>query len=130
MVPIMIHVAQYGIIITHSLILVFHCCIILKIIPYNIVWGGRLKSDTEMVRFETVSILINLFFLLVLLVHSNILTVDYPKIIMKIILWIMMILFAINTLGNMVSKNKLEQRLFTPITIMLSIFSLILALTT
>ncbi len=125
----MIHFAQYGIIIILSLILVFHCCIMFKIIPFNIVWGGRLKSDKEMYRFETASILINLFFLFALLVHSNILIADYSKIIMKIILWIMTILFAINTLGNIVSKNKLEKRLFTPITILLTIFSLILALT-
>ena len=125
----MLHFAQYGIIIILSIILVFHFCILFKIIPYNIVWGGRLKSDKEMYRFETVSVLINVFFLFASIVHSNFIRFDYPLMIMKIILWIMTILFAINTLGNIFSKNKLEQRLFTPITILLTIFSLILALT-
>ena len=43
-------------------------------------------------------------------------------------LWIMTGLFLLNTFGNAVSKNKIERLLFTPITILLTIFSLILAL--
>lgn len=125
----MIHFVQYGIIIILLMFLVFHCCIIFKIIPYNIVFGGRLKSDKEMYRFETASVLINLIFLFALIVHSNILRFDYPEIIMKIIFVIMTMLFAINTIGNIFSNNKLEQIIFTPITILLTIFSLILTLT-
>lgn len=121
--------AQYGLLVIFFVFLVFHILVIIKKIPYNIVWGGRLKSDIEMYRFETASVLINLFFLFVILVHSNFLTITFPKIIMTIILWVMTGLFALNTLGNIVSKNKLEQRLFTPITIILTLFSLILALT-
>ncbi len=40
----------------------FHFLILLKIIPYDITWGGRLKSDEEMFVFETISIIVNLFF--------------------------------------------------------------------
>lgn len=58
----MLIIAQYGLLIILSIFLVFHCLILCKIIPYNILWGGRLKSDIEMYRFETVSILINCFF--------------------------------------------------------------------
>lgn len=126
----MIPIAQFGLLILLSLFLILHFIIILKIIPYNLVWGGRLKTDKEMYRFEIVSILINSFFLFVVLVHSCILTISFHKIIMTIILWVMTALFAFNTLGNILSKNKLEQKLFTPITILLTIFSLILALTT
>lgn len=125
----MIYFAQYVLLIILCVILVLHICILLKVIPYKIVWGGRLKSDAEMYRFETVSILINLIFLFIILVQSHYLTIDFPKKIMTIILWIMTALFTLNTFGNLMSKNKLEKRLFTPITIILTIFSLILALT-
>jgi hypothetical protein len=123
----MINFAQYGLIVILSLFLVLHICVLLKFIPYNIVWGGRLKTDTEMYRFEVVSILMNLFFLFVILVQSGFLIIDFPKIIMTVILWVMTILFLFNTFGNIKSKNKIEQKLFTPITIILTIFSLILA---
>jgi hypothetical protein len=125
----MVNFAQYGLIIILSIFLVLHFLILLKFIPYNIVWGSRLKSDTEMYRFEIVSILINLFFLFIILVQSSILTIDFPKKTMTIILWFITALFVFNTFGNVISNNKIEQKLFAPITIILTIFSLILALT-
>jgi hypothetical protein len=42
-------------------VILFHICIIFKIIPYNIAWGGRLTNDNEMYVFECISILINAF---------------------------------------------------------------------
>lgn len=125
----MVNFAQYGIIIILSVFLALHVLILLKIIPYNVVWGGRLKSDKEMYRFEIVSIVLNLFFLFIILVQASMLAIDFPKKTMTIILWSMTALFVLNTSGNVISKNKIEQKLFTPITIILTIFSLILALT-
>ena len=124
----MISIAQWGLLILLSLFLVLHFTILLKLIPYNLVWGGRLKSDKEMYRFEIFSILINSLFVIVILVQGSFLTIDIPKKIITYALWLMSGLFLLNTVGNVTSKNKLEQRLFTPITILLAIFSLILAL--
>ncbi len=124
----MIQIAQYGLILILSAVLIFHILVILKIIPYTIVWGGRLKTDKDMYKFEAVSILVNLIFLAIILIYSDILKIDLPGIFITILLWIMAALFALNTLGNLMSKNKLEQKLFTPMTVILTIFSVILAL--
>jgi hypothetical protein len=124
----MINIAQSGLLILLSLFLVLHFIILLKLIPYHLVWGGRLKSDKEMYRFEIFSIVISSLFVLVVLVQAHFLTIDIPKKIITYALWLMAGLFLLNTFGNITSKNKLEQRLFTPITILLAIFSLILAL--
>lgn len=123
----MINFAQYGLLIVLSLFLIIHICILLKFIPYTIVWGGRLKSDTEMYRFEAVSILINLFFLFIILIQSGFVAMNFPKIIITVLLWAMTILFLFNTFGNILSKNKIEQRLFAPLTIILTILSFMLA---
>ena len=125
----MIGFAQYGLIVLLSASLVFHFGVILKIVPYKIVCGGRLKSDTEMYRFEIVSILINFVFLFIILVQSGMLFVAVPQKIMTVVLWIMAALFLFNTFGNAVSKNRIERWVFTPLTIILTILSLILALT-
>jgi hypothetical protein len=124
----MINIAQIGLLILLSMFLVLHFIILLKLIPYNLVWGSRLKSDKEMYRFEIFSILINSLFVIIILVQASFLTIDIPKKIITYALWLMTGLFLLNTLGNVTSKNKLEQRVFTPIAIMLAIFSLILAL--
>ena len=125
----MIHFAQYLLLLVLSVFLALHFLIFLKFIPYNIVWGGRLKSDAEMYRFELVSIVINLFFLFIILVQSSILTINFPQKIMTILLGLMTALFAFNTLGNIKSMNKIERIYLTPITLILTICSLILALT-
>ena len=124
----MISIAQWGLLILLSLFLILHFIILLKLIPYNLVWGGRLKSDKEMVRFEIFSILINSLFVIVILMQMSFLTIDIPKKVITYFLWLMTGLFLLNTLGNAISKNKLEKRLFTPVTILLAIFSLTLAL--
>ena len=124
----MIPVSHAGLIILLSLFLILHLLILFKIIPYQLVWGGRLKSDKEMYRFEGVSILLNMLFLLVILVQSGILAIEIPKNIIIYALWVMMGLFVLNTLGNLLSKNKIERWVFTPLTILLALFSFILAL--
>ena len=107
--------------------LVLHFIIMLKILPYQMVWGGRLKSDQEMYRFESISIIINLVLLFFIINYSNLLDIGLPTHISRFILWLMTIVFVLNTLGNAVSKNKLEQRLFTPLTILMALFSFVLA---
>lgn len=124
----MIPIAQFGLIILLSLFLVLHLAILAKIIPYHLVWGGRIKSDKEMYRFEIFSILLNVVFVIVVLVQLNLFAPDVPKKMVHFALWMMTGLFLLNTVGNAMSKNKFEQRVFTPITILLTIFSLILAL--
>ena len=124
----MITIAQSGLLILLSLFLIFHFIILLKIIPYNLIWGGRLKSDKDMYRFEIFSIIFNAIFLIVILVQAGVLPIEIPKKIITYALWVMAVLFCLNTVGNAVSKSKIEQRVFTPVTILLAIFSLILAL--
>lgn len=121
-------IAQFGLLILLPLLLLLHLTILLKIVPYHFIWGGRLKTDKEMYRFEISSILINALLVIVVLVQANFLTIDIPRKIITAILWLMTGLFLLNTLGNAVSKNKLEHRLFTPVTILLTLFSLRLAL--
>lgn len=121
-------IAQFGLLILLSLFLLMHFIILIKILPYNLVWGGRLKTDKEMYRFELFSILINALFIIVVLVQANLWSIDIPKKIITFLLWLMTGLFLLNTFGNAISKNKLEQRLFTPLTLLLAVLSLCLAL--
>lgn len=125
----MVIIAQYGLMLMLTLLLILHLCIFLRIVDYKFVWGGRLKSDKEMYRFETLSILINSFLILFMLIYANLLPIDLPTKVMNYILWIMTIMFLVNTTGNIASDNKVEKWLFTPITVFLTIFSSILALT-
>lgn len=124
----MVNAAQFGLLILLSLFLLLHFIILLKIIPYNLIWGGRLKSNNEMYRFEIFSILINSLFIIVILTQAGFLILNIPNKMITYALWLMTGLFLLNTFGNATSKNKIERMLFTPVTILLTIFSLVLAL--
>lgn len=101
-------------------VLLFHLCIMLKIVPYEITWGGRLKNDSQMYIFETISILINLFLFLILLIKGTYLKEYMPMKIVNLILWLFFILFGLNTLGNILAKTNFE-KFFTLLTLAFSI---------
>lgn len=125
---ISVHTAARGMIIILSLIIIFHVLVLTGIIPYKIVWGGRLESTTDMIRFEVVSIGINLLMLATAANKSGYLNWGKSKQWVRIGLWIMVVLFSINTLGNLVAINIWEKIIFTPLTLLLAFFSLRLAM--
>ena len=92
-----------------SAVIVFHLCIIVKIIPYTIAWGGRLHNDSEMYVFEFVSIGINLFLGFVLLMKGQYLKFYFKEKIVNLTLWFFFGLFVLNTIGNLFAKTTFEK---------------------
>lgn len=121
-------IATKGMVVILSLVLVFHLLVLFGLIPFDIVWGGRLKNSSEMISFETVSIGINLILLAIVGIHSGFLKIGLSKRIIKIAVWLMFALFVLNTIGNLFSNNYWEKIIFTPLTLLLAIFSLRLVL--
>ncbi len=99
---------------------IFHLFIIIKVIPYEITWGGRLQNDSEMYVFETISLAINLFLGLILLIKGNYIKQVIPLRVVDIILWVFFILFGLNTIGNIFAETNFE-KLFSILTIASSI---------
>ena len=89
----------------------FHLTILTKIIPYDLTWGGRLNNDPEMYVFESVSILINLFLGFILLIKGDYLSKVIPIKVVNIILWIFLLVFGLNTLGNILAETLFEKSL-------------------
>ena len=96
-------------------VILFHICIIVKLIPYNIAWGGRLTNDNDMYVFESISILINLFLSWLLLMKGEFVEFKFPNKTVNLILWIFFALFILNTVGNLFAKTNFE-KLFTLLT--------------
>jgi hypothetical protein len=87
------------------------------------VWGGRLKSASEMVAFEVPSIALNLLFVVIILLIAGYILSPLPPKVLRVIAWIMAGFFMLNTLGNLVSNSGLERIIFTPVTILLAVCS-------
>lgn len=102
------------------LAIIFHFLIMVKIIPYNITWGGRLKNDREMYVFETFSILVNGFFILILLFKAGYVESLLQTKVLDTILWVFFAIFSINTIGNIFAKTRFE-KYFTIVTLLLAV---------
>ncbi|MFC5271324.1 hypothetical protein [Adhaeribacter terreus] len=121
-------VAAIGLLAIQTLMIGFHLLILTGVIPFNIVWGGRLKTHEQMVSFELVSVSMNLLMVLVVAVYSGLLNLKVNRTFLRGLLWGMMALFLLNTIGNLLSVNALEKAIFTPATLLLALFSLRLAI--
>lgn len=106
-------------------VIIFHLCIVAKIIPYEITWGGRLQNDSEMYVFETISIMINLFLGFVLLMKGGYIKGYFRQKTVNIILWIFLILFILNTIGNILAKTNFEKS-FAVLTLIFAILILVI----
>ncbi len=88
---------------------IFHLLIFIKVIPYAITWGGRLQSDQEMYVFETISIIINAFYIFILLQKRNFTKPYFTQKTISIALWVFFVIFSLNTAGNIVAKTDFEK---------------------
>lgn len=120
--------AAFGLIILLSLITVFHLSVLIGIIPFNIVWGGRLAEHSQMVIFESVSITINLLMIATVGLKAKLIFSRVSPKFIRIALWIMAGVFVLNTIGNLASVNTFEKIIFTPVTAILAVLSIRLAL--
>lgn len=65
--------------------------------------------------------------LCIVAIQAKVIKLRIHPIVLKITLWLMVFIFAMNTISNIMSLNDMERYIFTPITLLLTIFSFILA---
>jgi len=121
-------VATLGLLTLFSLVIVFHILVLVQVIPYKIVWGGRLENDMQMIQFEGISIALNLIMLALVAIYSGYLKWEINRRWIQLGMWIMVALFLLNTVGNLFAINDWERWIFTPITFLLAVFSFRLAI--
>lgn len=117
-----------GLLLFLSLFVLLHLLILFSIIPFEMVWGGRIKNHDEMVRLELVSIVANLLMLAIVAVRAGLLRIRLSNTFMRVVFWLMSGLFLLNTVGNILSTNDFERFVFTPVTIILTMLCLRLAI--
>ncbi len=116
--------AVRALIILLSAVVLFHLLVLFGVIPHDIVWGGRLTDRSQVTRFELISISINLVMIFVVMIRGRIIKAPIEPLILRIALWVMTVLFILNTIGNIISLNNFERYVFTPITLLLAFFCL------
>jgi hypothetical protein len=116
--------AVWTVIILSCMTIIFHILILLRIIPYENVWAGRLKRVDEMYIYESISIAVNCILIVIVLIKIRMINAGIFHTFINILLWIFVLLFILNTAGNLTSKTTLETIIATPLTFVLALLCL------
>jgi hypothetical protein len=94
--------------------------------PIKLLWGGKIKTIDELLKFEIISLVVSIFCLIIVLVRSQSLIsifIDFSR----VTLWLLFFLFILNTIGNLIAESIFEKS-FALVTLILSILCLRMAL--
>lgn len=121
-------IASYIILAINTMALFMHGLILLNILPYGFVWGGRLKKQEDVILFEMISILIQIVFISIVAVKAGYILKGKFKRTSNIGIWAIFAVMILNSLGNLASHSFLETVVMTPITILLALLVFRLAI--
>lgn len=102
-------------------VLFVHVLVLVGVVPYTVVWGGRIESQEQMQVSEMISIVSVMLMMWVLAMKSRRLSQVIPEKVLDVIIWAIAVLFGLNTLGNFLSENIFEKVFFTPLTLLLMV---------
>ncbi|CAN5259332.1 hypothetical protein BH11BAC5_BH11BAC5_50050 [soil metagenome] len=105
-------------------VLLFHTMVLTKVLSYAFVWAGNINSEKEMKILEGISIIINVFAILILVLKGEYIKHNISEKILNIIIWTLVFFFSLSTIGNLFAKSKFELYFFTPLTLISAILCL------
>ena len=122
-------IAFWILLVLNGLVIIFHSLVLSSIIPYSIVWAGKLNSKEEMIQFELISISVNIVLLLILIFKRKFVLMNKSSPIINVFLWLFVFVFFLNTIGNLFAKSSLETFIATPLTFIAALLCFRLVLT-
>lgn len=109
------------------LAILFHLLVMAGMVPSDIVWGGHVQSQDELIKMESISLIILVFMALIIAIKARWIFFKIAKL-TDYVIWLIPFLFFLNTLGNSQALNSMERFIFTPITLVLTLISLRIAI--
>ncbi len=115
--------------ITFIFLLDLHFLILIRVIPAAIVWGGRVAADqSNLYQLEIIAIAAILIFLGLVIAKLRKLKLGVSNRWINVGIWAMFGYLILNTLGNFASGISAETLVFGPLTIVMGLSALRLAL--
>jgi hypothetical protein len=100
---------------------VFQLVVLAGLIPTEMVWGGRLANEEERTVGALVSLTFLLLMILVLLLRMGRMPIMNSSRVGGRVgrygMWVIVVLFTLNTVGNIFALDLRETLIFTPITL-------------
>ena len=104
-------------------VLLFQAVELAGLVPTGMVWGGRMQNDTERTVMSLVSIAVLLLCIAIVRIRMG----HGPQALKafgRYGTWAIVVVFALNTIGNLVALDMWETLIFTPITMVLALLAL------
>jgi hypothetical protein len=112
-----------------SLLAVFHVLVLFGIVPFDIVWGGQIKdASNNLITLEVIALLVTLIFLSIIAAKTGYIRVNRLKKAVDVGVWVIFAYLLLNTAGNLASQVSFENLILAPITLLMALFALILAI--
>lgn len=106
----------------------FHLLVLAGLIPPTIVWGGKISDRSKLVVMELISLSTITAVGATAFLYSRRIGQGVPSPALNLVIWIFAVIFLLNTIGNMFAKTRFERLAFTPVTALLFILMILLAL--
>ena len=112
-----------------GVLFIFHILILLKVLPADIVWGGQIQgAQKNLVLFESIALAGTLLFMLIIASKTGYINAGDLSWAVNIGVWLTFAFLVLNTVGNLASGVSFENLVFAPITIILALCALRLAI--
>ena len=105
----------------NTLIIIFHALVLAQVIPFNIVWGGKFEDFNQVKSFEIISIVTILVISIVIALKAKYVALKVSFSIVNVAIWLFVLLFSLNTIGNLFAETTTETIIFTPLTFLFAI---------
>jgi hypothetical protein len=107
--------------------ILFQLTVLFGMVPTEMVWGGRLNDTEERSVGAIISITVLLVAVCFVLIRIRVIGKGIPAV-GRWGVWALVLLFALNTLGNLFALDLRETLIFTPVTLLAAVLSWRLAL--
>ena len=97
-------------------VVMFHVLVLAGVVPQNMVWGGRVSNLMQMQVLEAVSMFVVLLSMAIIASKAGYIKPLMPTKSINMALWMLVVFFSLNTVGNLFSATSVEMILFTPVT--------------
>ena len=112
-----------------GLLVIFHVLVLLRVVPAEIVWGGRIQGvPSNLVTLETIALLVTLLFFVIIAAKTGYVQAGRLSGAVNLGVWLVFAYLILNTLGNLASGISFESLIAAPVTIILALCAFRLAI--
>ena len=112
-----------------GLLAIFDVLVLLQVVPSNIVWGGQIQdASSNLILLEVVALVVTIGFAVIVAAKLRYIGGGKFARAVNVGVWIIFAYMLLNTVGNLASGVSAERLIFAPITILMALCALRLAI--